>query len=655
MWAMQDWRSTFIKTEVLVMTPEICKHFMYHNYFDVSDINCVIIDECHHAFGNDPLVSICSRIKAHSKTKPLILAMTASLIPSKKGEAKSVIAQLEANLYCKLLCYPDVLEDYRKLVPIPNCSLYRYTADTSNFVDVFTAWLSRDKDKEKDRGKGRETASPSVPLSESDVTTEEYDPSAGPVQSNPGALLMFALLRVRHSQHILYIRKFVRTLKMKASDFPILDGLNLDGDEKPPTPSPEAPDAMPATGTEPQKEPSSDSGSAVSEAPSAIVSVAVSEREEGEVVELSEWGEDRQTGLPEAGEESGAGDAIKPEAGPDSLRQSRKQASLLPPCERIHTSINDLYAAIGQTAKVAEECGLLCALQALQICLTSSVRTLATSGLDITHTDNALANPDPDFHMSGRSKSLRKGRYLHSNAESYATIDLEQVARLVGELRAGPFRPEDLRFSEYVSCVSILDCFFALAASLGPQLCAAVRDMLIHSARDKLSAFLDSDSVDATGSATGDKEGTIETTSIPSSENTTNQPDGQRPPESANEVDSKGLSFRGYEYPPYLSICLVLVCALLDILSSGEPVSVPLSPEGVLQLLEPLCLQIRTRHPAFVLTQEECEGAVCDAIAACWRSFPRQTLLSLFDGAKDFEYVPLDPGQADTKGKVSNR
>eukprot|EP01037_Dinobryon_pediforme_P019083 gene19083-19441_t len=178
MWAMQDWRSTFIKTEVLVMTPEICKHFMYHNYFDVSDINCVIIDECHHAFGNDPLVSICSRIKAHSKTKPLILAMTASLIPSKKGEAKSVIAQLEANLYCKLLCYPDVLEDYRKLVPIPNCSLYRYTADTSNFVD-------------------------------SDVTTEEYDPSAGPVQSNPGALLMFALLRVRHSQHILYIRKFV--------------------------------------------------------------------------------------------------------------------------------------------------------------------------------------------------------------------------------------------------------------------------------------------------------------------------------------------------------------------------------------------------------------------------------------------------------------
>ena len=65
------------------MKPKICKHFMYHNYFDVSDINCVVIDECHLAFGNDPLVSICSRIKAHPKTKPLILAMTASLIPSK--------------------------------------------------------------------------------------------------------------------------------------------------------------------------------------------------------------------------------------------------------------------------------------------------------------------------------------------------------------------------------------------------------------------------------------------------------------------------------------------------------------------------------------------------------------------------------------------
>ena len=81
--AMQDWRSTLLESEVRVMKPEICKHFMYHNCFDVPDINCVIIDECHHAFGNYPLVSTCSRIKAHSNTKPLILAMTASLIPSK--------------------------------------------------------------------------------------------------------------------------------------------------------------------------------------------------------------------------------------------------------------------------------------------------------------------------------------------------------------------------------------------------------------------------------------------------------------------------------------------------------------------------------------------------------------------------------------------
>lgn len=283
------------------MTPEICKQLMYHHYFDVADVNCIIIDECHHAFGNNPLVLICERIKASTvpeSEKPLMLAMTASLTPSRKGDVKNSLSELEENLNCKLLCYPDVLSDFRKLVPVPNCSLYRYGADSGSILEEFLLPHGQQQRRMK---KGA-------------MIEKIYAISSESVQSCPTALLLNSALRVKHGNYVSLIKKFARTLKMQCSDFEVLRDLYLDDevDSAPPT----------------------------------------SECESGEVLE--------STSL---------------------FSSSEKHQLLLPPSRKLYHGITDIAVALSQTAKLTENCGFICGLQALQVCLFSSVKSLLTSGM----------------------------------------------------------------------------------------------------------------------------------------------------------------------------------------------------------------------------------------------------------------------------------
>ena len=305
----KSWQSTFIKTEVLVVTPEICKQLINHHYFDVADVNCIIIDECHHAFGNNPLISICERIKVSTvpdAEKPLMLAMTASLVPSKKGDVKYLVAELEDNLNCKLLCYPEVLSDFRKLVPVPNCSLYRYAADNGSIVEEFFS-------------PGRQSRS----HFNRKMVDKIYSLSSESVQTCPTALLLNSSLRVKHAHFVFLIKKFARTLKMKCSDFEVLRDLHLDDNE----------DYTPVA----------------------------SESESGEVLQLQSELESEPTAAAAA---AAAG-----------------FQTLLPPCRKLYYGITDINVALSQTAKLADNCGFICGLQALQVCLFSSVRSLLTNGM----------------------------------------------------------------------------------------------------------------------------------------------------------------------------------------------------------------------------------------------------------------------------------
>ena len=284
------------------MTPEICKQLMYHHYFDVADVNCIIIDECHHAFGSNPLVSICERIKVSTvleSEKPLMLAMTASLVPSRNGDVKNSLAELEDNLNCKLLCYPDVLSDFRKLVPVPNCSLYRYGADNGSILEEFFSPNGQQRRK----------------MNHSALIERIYAISSDSVQSCPTALLLNSALRVKHGNYVFLIKKFARTLKMRCSDFEVLRDLYLDDevDSAPPT----------------------------------------SECESGEVIESTS----------------------------PSFSFSEKHQTLLPPSRKLYHGITDITVALSQTAKLTENCGFICGLQALQVCLFSSVKSLLTSGM----------------------------------------------------------------------------------------------------------------------------------------------------------------------------------------------------------------------------------------------------------------------------------
>eukprot|EP01038_Epipyxis_sp_PR26KG_P010334 gene10334-13884_t len=209
------WREWIKATEVLVMTPEIAKQLLIRKFFDVSDIDSIVLDECHHAFGNDPMLEICQIIKTSShEVKPLILGMTASPIPCKKGLISNKILILEENMNCKLLCSQQILSEFRSLIPIPDFSLFRYKANTKSksLNMTFTERIMT-------------LANEAHAISIKDLCTRlptEYD-----IRSFRSALMINAYVRLKQAATISVIYKFVRTILMEPNDFISLFPLNL--------------------------------------------------------------------------------------------------------------------------------------------------------------------------------------------------------------------------------------------------------------------------------------------------------------------------------------------------------------------------------------------------------------------------------------------
>ncbi|KAJ6726834.1 DICER-RELATED [Salix purpurea] len=54
-WDASTWKKEIDKHEVLVMTPQILLNGLRHSFFKLDMIKVMIVDECHHARGKDPL------------------------------------------------------------------------------------------------------------------------------------------------------------------------------------------------------------------------------------------------------------------------------------------------------------------------------------------------------------------------------------------------------------------------------------------------------------------------------------------------------------------------------------------------------------------------------------------------------------------------
>jgi ERCC4-related helicase len=158
-WNENGWREVFLNIDVLVMTPQICKQMLQRRFFLIDDFDCIVVDEAHHCryvrmfflvlsfillprfsfipsnSGYHPLVFICESAKS-SSVQPLIFAMTASPLTSRKGCIEEKLTILENSLGCKTLCTKEILEQFKSHTPSAELSVFRFVNNEFNFIET---------------------------------------------------------------------------------------------------------------------------------------------------------------------------------------------------------------------------------------------------------------------------------------------------------------------------------------------------------------------------------------------------------------------------------------------------------------------------------------------------------------------------------------
>ena len=87
-WDKKSWEDEINNHHVLVMVHQVFLDAMDHGYFHMKKTCLIIVDECHHSFGNSPYAQIFKNHyaqlrAANPKECPRILAMSASIVPNK--------------------------------------------------------------------------------------------------------------------------------------------------------------------------------------------------------------------------------------------------------------------------------------------------------------------------------------------------------------------------------------------------------------------------------------------------------------------------------------------------------------------------------------------------------------------------------------------
>ena len=197
-WNKNGWSNVFKETEVIVMTPQIMKQMLQRKFFRPDAFDLVVIDECHHALGFNPITYICQSIK-ESSVQPLILAITASPLTSRKGSIVAQITQLEENLNCKLMCNEEILEEYRRFQPVASLAIFEYEPDQKLSLE-------------------RLVTSPDL-LSQS---LKDFLAFQKPVSldGSSSILMLYAYLRVRHTAMIANVYNFVNSMHLEMDEIP---------------------------------------------------------------------------------------------------------------------------------------------------------------------------------------------------------------------------------------------------------------------------------------------------------------------------------------------------------------------------------------------------------------------------------------------------
>lgn len=101
LWDERKWEKEFNENNVLVMTAEIFLNLRNHGFIQLSQVNLLIFDECHHAKKMHPYRQIMQTFDYKRTDNPKILGLTASVVNEKVkdfGNLESEIRELECTL-----------------------------------------------------------------------------------------------------------------------------------------------------------------------------------------------------------------------------------------------------------------------------------------------------------------------------------------------------------------------------------------------------------------------------------------------------------------------------------------------------------------------------------------------------------------------------
>lgn len=133
-WLNQGWKLAFRNAEVIFMTPQIMKQMLEKKLLQIQDFHLIIVDECHHAFGHDPVTYIIEKVREETDPlkAPKIFAMTASPLMCKRGTIEDNLARLQYNLHSRIFFSKDILEEYHQFTPIASLDVFRYEMDNTS-------------------------------------------------------------------------------------------------------------------------------------------------------------------------------------------------------------------------------------------------------------------------------------------------------------------------------------------------------------------------------------------------------------------------------------------------------------------------------------------------------------------------------------------
>lgn len=105
-WSADHWNTEFVKSQVLVMTPDVFRLIIQHGFLALSRVNLLVLDECHRAVKQHTYREVmrCMDV-VPAADRPRILGLTASVLNSKakEREVERRIRDLEAALSARVL------------------------------------------------------------------------------------------------------------------------------------------------------------------------------------------------------------------------------------------------------------------------------------------------------------------------------------------------------------------------------------------------------------------------------------------------------------------------------------------------------------------------------------------------------------------------